>query len=550
MALLSAMLGSKVSHRSRAMVEEMEKKNVIALVFAIAIALAVTVPFSFAQLQLVNDCPDKCENNSLYTDGYYDGRDCIYRSISECVYGCRVDKPVCNSLPSDEVQAREKIYDSVENIYDNVKIEISTGGTLYYVGENSSVFAKVTEGGVAVNDGFCDAIIFNSTMDEVNGYELSYINGSRGIYSANRPVSNITGLYIVDVECFKPFNSTTVTRYFRRLNMTNLLLNYTTSVTNATSSIVVPAGTEVCLNDRWTGNGVDYRYINNITNINGWFSTNSPSGSTLAITYKFYKVSSGTVYIGSSQAIASIDNTVENISFPDTGIGFPFTSDSRIQVQICYRFITGSTNPNVTFWFNSDYYNSSFDINALRYSQPIDFVVGGSSELNVKLSPYDEVFLWGDPTETLISNHDYCINNMTLGKTLTSEICLNNVCKEKVENKTIVCDFGCINETGQKPMCRPSNLEGSILLIAITFLLLIIFMSLYMVGKTKIGKTNFEMIGSFFSVAFFVVMVIFIQSSSFLFSVTHAYVLWAYTLVMTAIMFYFSFSFSEEKRYG
>ncbi len=366
-------------------------------------------------------------------------------------------------------------------------IEVSTGATNYYAGENATVFAKVTSMGVPINDGFCDALIFNSTPAQVTGFPMSYINTSRGMYSHTFLVPDQTGLYMVDVECFKPFQGTSDYRYFRKYNLTDRLLNTTTPDDNQ-SITINNIGTELsCLDVRWTENcqdkqdGIisDYRYLKNITDVYGWFSTGSPSTSNVEVIFKYYKVTCfGSLYIGLSSGIASINNQISYAKLSDAGIEFPFDSTSLLQIEICYRFKSGAVNPDITFWYNSDYYNSSVTINTIDYNETLDFQVGGSSELKVSQGIYEK--FWLEDDGEIVSNHDYCYDNTTLIREITKERCLDSVCWEFVDTENITCNYGC-----DENHCLPSELQTNLMLLVIVIVLVLLCAFIYWIMSRR-----------------------------------------------------------------
>ncbi len=385
--------------------------------------------------------------------------------------------PTDSEMISDIDKTTKDILDVVESN----SMEISTGATEYYAGENGTIFAKVTSMGVPINDGFCDALIFNSTPAQVDGFPLDYVNTSRGMYSHTFQVPSKSGLYMVDVECFRPFNGTSDYRYFRKYNLTDRLLNTTTPDDNQ-SITINNIGTELsCLDIRWTENcqdkqdGIisDYRYLNNITDVYGWFSTGSPSASNVEIIYKYYKVTCfGSIYIGLSSGIASINNVISYAKLSDAGIEFPFDSTSLLQIEICYRFKSGAPNPDITFWYNSDYYNSSVIINTIDYNETLDFQVGGSSELHISQGIYERFWL---EEPDLISNHDWCHDNTTLIKEITKQKCLDSACWDYLEYKNVTCPHGCVNTTAISGECRPSPVTGALIILGIIIIMAIIF---------------------------------------------------------------------------
>jgi hypothetical protein len=91
---------------------------------------------------------------------------------------------------------------------------------------------------------------------------------------------------------------------------------------------------------------------------------------------------------------------------------------------------------------------------------PVSTIINGSSMLNELLWN----FQFDRDNPELLSNHDYCIDNQTLGKTLTFEYCLGGDCRIIQRNETIPCDFGCNNATNS---CNANPLVSVGIIIAI-----------------------------------------------------------------------------------
>lgn len=456
-------------------------------VWAIIIFFLVSLFASIGSSQTTEppSCPDKCEDSTLFLKGIWNEKlkECVYSYQKPCKYGCK-DKISCKEFPdnppNNTADFDETLWNMQKRVYDNIRIDLSTGATEYTKEDNATIFAKVTDLGLPINDGFCDVLIFDPNQTQIAGFSLDYVGNSRGIYSHVYPVPDDYGVYMVDVECFKPFNASQQARFFRTIDSTDKLLN-TTSATTSYSETIYSVTIEIkCMDRRWTesitdkqnGNISDYRFLENITNAQGWFEDDTAASIDYEIYYKYYKVTDkGTVYMGMSMATATISNVITYVdNFADTGVEMPFDTTSSLQIEICFRRVSGLNPTDVTFWYNSNTYNSSVTINTLDYVQPLDFIVGGASEVHVSDIPFETYLEISTlPEPILVSNHDYCIDNNTLGRTLTWELCVRNRCELVTRNETIPCNYGCSNN-----MCLPSPWNTLIIAIIIAVVIIIV----------------------------------------------------------------------------
>lgn len=446
----------------------------------LAVMTLLMMGSAFAQISISNDCPDKCESGTLYQKGVWNDklRVCSYGYQEDCKYGCESNIVACKDFPDepppDVADYDETLWKMQKQVYDSVKVDIFTGATTYTKGDNATIFAKVTDLGEPITDGFCDVLIFAPNQSQVDGFNLSYVPSSRGIYSAIYPVPDDYGVYIVDMECFKPFNATNESRFFRTVGITDKLLNATTVSTNDTKTLQDLSLGRLCMGERWTetfddkqnGNISDFRFLQNITDIIGWFADDTGASTSYEIVLNFYKVTDkGTLEIASVLEDVTIGSAIVPVYFNDTGVEMPFDTTSLIQVEICARRLSGANPTDLIFWYNSNYYNSSFMINTLDYDYPLDFVVGGSSEVLVSDLPFETYVEFATlPEPVLESNHDFCIDNNTLGKTLTWELCVAGRCDNVSRNETIICDYGCYGNmtAGQ---CNPRPVDRVMILI-------------------------------------------------------------------------------------
>lgn len=308
--------------------------------------------------------------------------------------GFRTDKVAQNVFANIKITYYNDPKMPIEKIYRAVKAEISTGSTEYEVGENATIFAKVTEDGNAVSDAFCDAIIFNSSQIEIDGFQLHYINNSRGLYSNTIQAPNETGLYIVDVECFRPINASNQWHYFSAEGTPNYnyaFLNRSGSNQTHIELPDVPSGVYQCFPDRFSQSFQDFkdgtfdeiRFLSHISNITIWANKNTGATKDYTFVVQFYKqTDKGEMTLGAGINTTGINTTPRLITFPDVSVSEPFDIYSLLEVKFC---IHGSeeAGKDVYIYFNGTTMNSSFVAHAIAVNYTVDFNVGGSSELKV-----------------------------------------------------------------------------------------------------------------------------------------------------------------------
>jgi hypothetical protein len=76
--------------------------------------------------------------------------------------------------------------------------------------------------------------------------------------------------------------------------------------------------------------------------------------------------------------------------------------------------------------------------------------------------------------QNLQSNHNVCLDNMTLVRMLTYENCIGSDCFTYQKNETEACAFGCYEDANFKAQCIPSPLERYLWLIGLFLFALIV----------------------------------------------------------------------------
>jgi hypothetical protein len=307
------------------------------------------------------------------------------------------------SAKSDECQTTEdcekikevEMYQLINKVLYNTKATISVGATDYSVGDEALVHAKVDENFEPVFDAFCDYQIFYPNRTLFTAGSMDLIGGSRGLYVDNFTIPNVVGVYPIDVVCVKPTESYNQTHYFRR-DQQHEFKNSTGSTTETITFIEIePDVGEQCYVNWFTELPEDFdngefksiRFLDYIFDISGWWEQDGGSAD-YDLIYKFYRVTDfGQTYLGS--AIASnveVDDNPQEFNFSDVYVGFPFTADALLQTEVCARKLNGG-GVDLYFYYNSSTRDSQFTVASLGINATtLDFEIGSSSELNVKLS--------------------------------------------------------------------------------------------------------------------------------------------------------------------
>lgn len=300
---------------------------------------------------------------------------------------------------------QEEIYDLLQDLdFGNVRVDISVGSTYHLIGETANIFAKVSEEGQIVDDAFCDVILFHPNQTEIDGFQLNYINNSRGVYSDITVVPDETGVYIIDVDCFRPFDEAYTQYYFAGDGTPAYDLYFTNSTGDTDTYIEVPnvqVGHHHCYPDRFnvgfedfeSGEFPEYRFLHHIENISVWVSKDLAVSKEYIIILKFYKVTDkGELTIGAVVNRTDISGTPSEITFPNIYPSKPFDKHSFLEVEFCVEAIE-EENRDVSLHFNNSAYDSGFAIHTTAMNSTLDFRVGGSAGLNVKNYTYfDEKF--------------------------------------------------------------------------------------------------------------------------------------------------------------
>lgn len=163
-----------------------------------------------------NQCPDKCENSTLYLKGTFDTKlkICKYQYTEPCKYGCGIKsitkEVICNDFPeippANQTEYDTTIWKMVKKLYDKDKIRVSLSmhGTDYFPNDNGKIFLQLLDDSrQVINDSTCFVTAYypNSTKFFTDQY---MIYADDGLYYHDFIVPNIIGVYMASAKCYMP----------------------------------------------------------------------------------------------------------------------------------------------------------------------------------------------------------------------------------------------------------------------------------------------------------------------------------------------------------
>lgn len=453
-----------------------------------------------AQISITNTCENKCENGILYTSGIYDdrARECIYKEI-RCDYGCRSDKPECNNLPPNEAEAREMIYDEIENL----KVDINVQGTEYQVGDSGTVFLQLVEDFYPIINGTCYLTLYypNKTIF-INRTLMSFISNSDGIYYHDFIVPNITGVYIASAVCEYPFICRDEIANFFVLDWgaenegdfirTWFFDTLYHGIREDRIGVGQPWFFNITYEFDLTNVNISKVYSIEVETFTDWHQSGAPNTPETENVYvKIYNFSSDTWLILPNQIIPTVKKT--NL-YTANIITLSLNPDIDFSHHI-------NTTTNETWIGFSDVdqlenlqrgqFRANQILLTIKQTEEIPIQIRGSGEahvssaipenltIDISEAVWETFWLLGDPNEELVSNHDFCIDNQTLRKTITTEKCINSNCRTLVENRTIVCEYGCNDNA--------CVLSPMFIWLIILIIIIVVILVAYFIGKEKVS---------------------------------------------------------------
>lgn len=386
----------------------------------------------------------------------------------------------------------DDIKEIVSKIQENTKIEVSVGATEYTVGDEAIIHVKVSEAGIPIDDAFCDALVFYPNLTQFDSFQLSKVQGSRGVYAKNLTVPDTEGVYIVDVNCLRPFGEISQRFYLMSFdfNDDDLRFNNQTGIGAVIVGMnLVGVGNSqlTCYPDRFSTLGSDFEdgkfqplgFVKNISQGRIWANRNSsvspfdPTSEQYEIFLRFYKETEfGEIHLDATKNSTFLNVTGMFLSFAESEINSYFKEGESLEMEICAISMNSTGNPDqLNFLWNTTLFNSSFLVNSIDFNATLDFSVGGSSEMNVRNIPLDTAIMTS--TFEKISNHNLCVSNTTLQHNITLKV--GNQPEQSII-QTEECPFGCDTENNR---CNSSPFEtlliyGVALAVGLTVVVIIV----------------------------------------------------------------------------
>jgi hypothetical protein len=366
----------------------------------------------------------------------------------------------------------EKLTDKSNKIYLMVsRPSMDVYGTNYFLGEiNATTFLQLLNAtSKPITNATCftsiwypdNSIFFNNTV-------MNYLN--EGLYYKKYNLPQTEGVYIISAKCYTPKLKENITgildiayddfecndwnchsnlwetKWTQRGDVSDSIR--TDSAYNGTYGVRL-RGTD----DEDSSTGEIYREVDLSSimtdfEITFWAKADSLESSD----YAYFKINDGTEHTLETWGDGDDDNTWRFYNFSlndynkitDFEIIFEFVGESLDYFYIDTINITGREVEYI--WANDTLYQEVRGSGEVHVINPISTIINGTSIL-------DEI-LWQfqfDRDNTLVSNHNYCIDNQTLRKTLTYEYCIGSNCRTIQKNETIPCDYGCQNDQCVNP---------------------------------------------------------------------------------------------------
>jgi hypothetical protein len=192
----------------------------LAILLGIFLFLGI-ITTAYAQTQ-ITDCPDKCENSTLFLKGALDPKlkICVYGIREPCKYGCENTSkiPICKEFPdkppTNATDYDETIWNMMKKLWDKEKVKsgisIQVGGTEYDVSDGyGKVFLQMLDNQKnPISNATCFSKIFypNSSV-WLNDAMMTY--ATEGLHYSDFVIPNITGVFMVSAYCTIPISVNT-----------------------------------------------------------------------------------------------------------------------------------------------------------------------------------------------------------------------------------------------------------------------------------------------------------------------------------------------------
>lgn len=348
----------------------------------------------------------------------------------------------------------------IDSATEPTKNSISVFGTDYFLGEtNATTFLQLLNStNEPITNSTCFVSIWNPDKSVfISNATMSYLN--EGLFYRDYNLPQDEGVYMISAKCTIPKLVENI-GYFPN-NSYDGLESGISGGYGWNSNWILGAGSNIQSSESYAGaysleceeNAYATRSFDFSDGINMTVSFYAKFYSIDTNEYAYFTINDGTERIIDTWENGDDDDTWRYYQYNITGI------NPSKNTQIVFRTDFNSALDQAYF---DEIYISIYKTN---YTEVLGYeyqTIRGSGEIHVidpistiinDTSLLDEI-LWNfqfDRDANLVSNHDYCIDNQTLMKTLTYEYCLGSDCRLIQKNQTIPCEFGCENNACVQP---------------------------------------------------------------------------------------------------
>jgi hypothetical protein len=271
-----------------------------------------------------------------------------------------------------------------------------------------------------------------------------------GVYYYDFKVPSEEGVYIVTAECKSPTQ--------RTQNLANNFTSYT-PIYSQTGDYTYT----------WAFDGNNHYVESTLTNLNISYFFASDTGGFGNIDW-YGGTSSGGVFeilflncsSGNFQSLLSTTIPANQLLHFSKALSGNFSCNGTLEINLRLASSGGRRANLWTDYMFFNLYNTSGAIQEVR----------GGGEVHVSnLAKFFDSF-----ETSLLSNHDYCLDNTTLRKELTIQKCVDTLCYNITKFEDTVCNYGCDTERNE---CK----SPPYITYAIFFGIVVILIILYMIFR-------------------------------------------------------------------
>jgi hypothetical protein len=329
-------------------------------------------------------------------------------------------------------------------------ITLFGGGTEYYPNSYGKIFFQYLDINFQpINDGLCvfDMYSPNNTLLYSNEI-MDFLEN--GVYYYDFKVPSEEGVYIVSAECKDPTQ--------RIQYLANNFTSYT-PIYSQTGDYTYT----------WAFDGNNHYVESTLTNLNISYFFTSDTGGFGNIDW-YGGTSSGGVFeilflncsSGNFQSLLSTTIPVNQLLHFSKALSGNFSCNGTLEINLR---LASSGGRRANLWTDYMFFNLYNTSGAIQ-------VVRGGGEVHVSnLAKFFDSF-----EASLLSNHDYCLDNTTLRKELTVQKCIDTLCYNITKLEDTVCNYGCDTERNtclEPPFIRWGYIVGLFIAGIIIFLVII-----------------------------------------------------------------------------